>query len=70
MSCEDWADGDPTQVEEDLWDDSLLAVSLPIEVFCVYCMHKTLGEAVFFQARNDGPEIIIHVHTHCSAIVT
>ena len=41
MSCESWADGDPTQVEEDLWDDSLLAVSLPIEMFCMYSMLRT-----------------------------
>ena len=26
MGCESWSDGPPTQVEEDLWDDSLLEV--------------------------------------------
>ena len=27
LKCEEWADGEPTQVEEDLWYDSLLSVS-------------------------------------------
>ena len=26
MACENWSDGPPTQVEEDLWDDSMLEV--------------------------------------------
>ena len=27
LKCEVWSDGQPTQVEEDLWEDSLLSVS-------------------------------------------
>lgn len=26
VACENWSDGPPTQVEEDLWDDSMLEV--------------------------------------------
>lgn len=26
VGCESWSDGPPTQVEEDLWDDSMLEV--------------------------------------------
>lgn len=26
VGCESWSDGPPTQVEEDLWDDSMLQV--------------------------------------------
>jgi len=26
VACESWVDGSPTQVEEDLWDDSMLEV--------------------------------------------
>ncbi len=27
LKCSKWDDGEPTSVEEDLWDDSLLTVS-------------------------------------------
>ena len=29
VGCEGWEDGQPIQVEEDLWDDSMLQVTLP-----------------------------------------
>ena len=28
VGCESWSDGQPNQVEEDLWDDSMLEVSI------------------------------------------
>lgn len=43
VGCESWSDGPPAQVEEDLWDDSLLEVrthTLSFEIYiewkCVY----------------------------------
>jgi len=31
LKCNSWKEGEPTSVEEDLWDDSLLAVSPSID---------------------------------------
>lgn len=28
VGCESWSDGEPNQVEEDLWDDSMLEVRM------------------------------------------
>lgn len=32
VGCETWGDGQPSQVEEDLWDDSMLQVSASREI--------------------------------------
>ena len=66
MSCESWVDGDPTQVEEDLWDDSLLEVSLPINIMCVcnpisyhFGMSSVLSIHVLFHAK-----VCVYIYTN------
>lgn len=33
VGCESWSDGPPNQVEEDLWDDSMLEVKAVLFLF-------------------------------------
>ena len=51
MRQERWSDGEPTQVEEDLWDDSHLNVSAlytVIELKQIYWLFRCLCISAFF----------------------